>query len=77
MPAICSQHRPSLPASGFTSPLVDGHWALQRYLVDGRAKVHAVSTNQFPGAPTETRWQVVGLRACDPSELVVSSGDPS
>ena len=59
----------SLPTSGFTPPLVDGHWALQRYLVAGRPKVHVVSTNQFPGAPAETGWQVVGLRACDASEF--------
>jgi hypothetical protein len=59
----------NLPTSGYVPPLVSGHWALHRYLVDGRPKIHAVSTNQFPGAPTETRWQVVGLRACDPSEF--------
>jgi hypothetical protein len=68
---------PSLPSSGFTPPLVDGRWALQRYLVDGRPKVHAVATNQFPGAPAETRWQVVGLRACDPSEIAPSTAAPS
>jgi hypothetical protein len=68
---------PSLPKSGFTPPLIDGRWALQRYLVGGRPKVHAVATNQFPGAPDETRWQVVGLRACDPAEIVRSTGDPS
>jgi hypothetical protein len=67
----------SLPPSGYTPPLVDGRWALQRYLVDGRPKVHAVATNQFPDAPAETRWQVVGLRACDPSEIVPRTGDPS
>ena len=59
----------SLPDSGYTSALIDGHWALHRYLVDARAKVHIVSTNQFPDVPVETRWQVVGLRACDPSEF--------
>jgi hypothetical protein len=58
-----------LPASGFSPVLVDGHWALYRYLVDGRAKVHAVSTDQVPGLPTNTAWYVVGLRACDPSEF--------
>jgi hypothetical protein len=67
----------SLPQSGYTTPLIDGHWALQRYLVPGRPKVHAVATNQFPGAPAETRWQVVGLRACDPAEFVPSAGDAS
>jgi len=59
----------TLPASGFEATLVDEHWALHRYFVDGRAKVHAVSTNQFEEVPSETRWQVVGLRACDPSEF--------
>lgn len=59
----------NLPASGFEPVLVEGHWALHRYLVDGRPKVLAVSTNQFPDVPSETRWEVVGLRACDPSEF--------
>jgi hypothetical protein len=59
----------TLPDAGFTRPLVVGHWALHRYLVDGRAKVHVVSTDRFPDVPSETGWQVVGLRACDPSEF--------
>lgn len=58
-----------LPASGFSPVLVDGHWALYRYLVDGRAKVHAVSTDQVPALPGNSAWYVVGLRACDPSEF--------
>ena len=66
----------NLPASGYTSPLVDGHWALHRYLIEGRPKIHAVSTNQFPGVPSETRWQVVGLRACDPSEFAEGDFGP-
>jgi hypothetical protein len=66
----------SLPISGYAPPLVDGHWALHRYLVDGRPKVHAVSTNQFPGIPSETRWQVVGMRACDPSEFAQADLGP-
>jgi hypothetical protein len=60
---------PNLPATGWTRPFVEDHWAVQRYLVNDRAKVHVVGTNQFPDAPSETRWQVVGLRACDPSEF--------
>jgi hypothetical protein len=69
--------RPSLPSTGFSAPLIDGRWALHRYLVEGRPKVHAVSTNQFPGAPSEARWQVVGLRACQPEEFTTSTGSPS
>jgi hypothetical protein len=57
-----------LPVSGY-SLHVDGHWALHRYLVDGRPKVHIVSTNHFPGAPGEAAWDVVGVRGCDPSEF--------
>jgi hypothetical protein len=59
----------NLPASGYAPALVDGHWALHRFLVDGRPKVHIVSTNRFPEVPSETRWEVVGLRACDRSEF--------
>ena len=66
----------NLPTTGYTPPLVNGHWALHRYLVDGRPKIHAVSTNQFPGVPSETRWQVVGLRACDPSEFAEAEFGP-
>jgi hypothetical protein len=60
---------PSLPATGYVRPLVSGHWALHRLMVDGRPKVHAVSTDQYPDDPAATGWTVVGLRACDPSEL--------
>jgi hypothetical protein len=67
----------NLPTSGFTPPLVDGHWALHRYLVNGRAKVHAVSTNLFPEVPSETRWEVVGLRTCDPSEYADADFGPN
>ena len=66
----------NLPASGYTPVLVDGHWALHRYLVDGRAKVHVVSTNEFPDVPSETRWEVVGLRACDRSEFAEAEFAP-
>ena len=59
----------NLPASGYEPVLVDGHWALHRYFVDGRPKVHIVSTNQFPDVPSETRWEAVGVRACDQSEF--------
>ena len=66
----------NLPASGFEPVLVEGHWALHRYLVDGRAKVLVVSTNQFPDVDSETRWEVVGLRACDRSEFAEADFDP-
>ena len=59
----------TVPASNFSPVLVDGHWALYRYLVDGRAKVHAVSTDKVPAMPTNTAWYLVGLRTCDPSEF--------
>jgi hypothetical protein len=66
----------SLPASGYTPVLVDGPWALHRYLVEGRPKVHIVSTNEFPDVPSETRWEVVGLRTCDPSEFASADFAP-
>jgi hypothetical protein len=66
----------NLPASGYTPVLVDGPWALHRYLVDGRPKVHVVSTNEFPDVPSETRWEVVGLRACDRSEFAEAEFAP-
>jgi hypothetical protein len=66
----------NLPASGWTRPFVEGHYAVQRYLVDDRAKAHVVSTNQFPGVPSENRWQVVGLRMCDPSEFASADQAP-
>lgn len=59
----------NLPVSGFDEALVEGDWARHRYAVDGRTKAIAVSTNRFVGVPTETSWEVVGLRACDPSEF--------
>jgi hypothetical protein len=60
---------PSLPESGWTRVLISGHWALHRYIVDGRPKVHVVSTDLFPDTASVSGWQVVGLRACDPSEF--------
>jgi hypothetical protein len=66
----------NLPASGYEPVLVDGHWALHRYFVDGRPKVHVVSTNEFPDVPSETRWEVVGLRACDQSEFADAEFGP-
>lgn len=63
-----------LPAGGFEPPQVEGHWALHRYLVVGRLKVIAVSTNAFPEVPDERGWEVVGLRACDPSEFDPGNG---
>ncbi len=68
--------QPVLPVTGYTRPLVSGHWALHRLIVDGRPKVHAVSTDQYPDDPGATGWTVVGLRACDASELPVRSLDP-
>lgn len=64
----------NLPASGYLPVLVDGHWALHRYLVDGRPKVHIVSHDQFPDAPKG--WSVVGLRTCDPSEYADADFGP-
>lgn len=66
----------NLPSSGFAPVLVQGHWALHRYLVDGRPKIHVVSTNEFPEVPSETRWEVVGLRACDRSEYADAEFGP-
>jgi hypothetical protein len=63
-----------LPASGFDAPQVDGHWARSRYVVGGRLKAIVVSTNRFPEVPDEVRWEVVGLRACDPSEFDPADG---
>ena len=65
----------SLPASGYLPVLVDGHWALHRYLVDGRPKVHIVSHDEFPDAPNEG-WSVVGVRTCDPSEYADADFGP-
>jgi hypothetical protein len=72
---ILSTYR-SLPRTGYTAALVTGDWALHRYLLDGEAKVHIVSTNRFPDVPEETRWEVVGLRACDPSEFALDDLEP-
>ena len=58
-----------LPAGGFEPPQIEGSWALHRYVVDGRLKVIAVSTNRFPGHTGDVGWEVVGLRACDPAEF--------
>jgi hypothetical protein len=59
---------PALPTTGFAPILVDDHWALQRYIVDGRTKVHIVATDQVPGVPPVSGWRIVGIRTCDPSE---------
>lgn len=67
---------PSLRRSLFGDAYVVGHWALHRYVANGRAKVHIVSTNQFPEVPDETRWQVVGMRACDQSEYDIGDIRP-
>ncbi len=63
-----------LPAGGFERPQIDGTWALHRYVVGGRLKVIAVSTNRFPGIPEEVGWEVVGMRACDPAEFDARDG---
>jgi hypothetical protein len=63
-----------LPARGFEPPQVEGHWALYRYLTDGGVKVIAVSTDQFPAVPQEIGWEVVAVRACDPSEFDPADG---
>lgn len=66
----------NIPASGFEPALVDGDWALHRYLVDGRPKVHAVSTKGEEFAEFGPGWHVVGLRACDPSEYADAEFGP-
>ena len=66
----------NLPVSGFDSAVIEGDWARHRYAVDGRTKAIAVSTNRFTDVPTETRWEVVGLRACDPSEFDLADLGP-
>ena len=63
-----------LPARGFQAPQVEGHWALYRYLAAGDLKAIAVGTDQFPGVPEAGGWEVVGLRACDPSEFDPADG---
>ena len=65
-----------LPKRGFESSRVEGHWALHRYVVDGALKAVVVSTNHFPEVPEEVGWEVVGLRACDPSEFDPAHGLP-
>jgi hypothetical protein len=65
------------PVAGYAPTIVDGNWALFRYLVDGRAKIHAVATNLFPDFPGVTGWEVVGLRTCDPSEYADAKFGPN
>lgn len=65
----------NLPVSGYSPVLVDGHWALHRYFVDGRPKVHIVSHDQFLDAPN-AGWSVVGVRTCDPSEYADAAFGP-
>ena len=67
---------PTLRPSLFGDAFVSGHWALHRYIANGRAKVHIVSTNEFPRVPQETRWQVVGMRSCDSSEFDIGDIRP-
>lgn len=63
-----------LPASGFEAPLVEGHWAQHRYLVDAKVKAIAISTNEYPEMPDPPGWDIVGLRACDASEFDPDDG---
>jgi hypothetical protein len=63
-----------LPAGGFDPPHVAGHWAANRYIVRGALKAIAVSTDEFPDVPGEFGWDIVGLRACDPSEFDPADG---
>lgn len=64
----------SFPASGFEPPQVEGHWARHAYLVDGRRKAMAVTSDQVPGWPDGSGWQVVGIRSCDASEFDPADG---
>jgi hypothetical protein len=59
----------NLPARGFEATRIESGWARHRYLVGGRVKAIAVSTNVFVDVPAEKGWEVVGVRACDPSEF--------
>lgn len=63
-----------LPAGGFEAAQTEGPWALHRYVVSGRLKAVAVSTNRYLGIPDDVGWEVVGLRACDPSEFDPADG---
>ena len=63
-----------LPAGGFEPTQTEGRWALYSYIVGGRLKVIAVGTNHFPGVPEAADWEVVGVRACDPSEFDPKDG---
>jgi hypothetical protein len=65
-----------LPGGGFESPHLEGHWAQHRYVVDGSPKAIVISTNTFPDVTEEVGWQIVGLRACDPSEFDPADGLP-
>ncbi len=64
----------SFPAKGFEPAVVEGHWARHDYLVDGRRKAVAVSSDQLVGLPTDIGWQIAGIRACDPSEFDPADG---
>ncbi len=63
-----------LPAGGFDAAHVEGHWALHRYQVDGALKAVMVSTDRFVEVPELVGWEIVGLRACDPSEFDPADG---
>ena len=63
-----------LPAGGFDAPHVEGDWALYRYRVDGSVKAIAVATDRFVDINEDLGWNIVGLRACDPSEFDPADG---
>jgi hypothetical protein len=63
-----------LPAGGFDAPHIEGHWAQHRYLVDGKLKAIAMGTDGYPGISEFLGWDIVGLRACDPSEFDPADG---
>jgi hypothetical protein len=62
-----------LPATGFDMHVV-GRWARYDYRIEGDLKAVVVSTNHFPEVPDELGWEIVGLRACDPSEFEPAHG---
>ena len=59
----------NLPIRGFDRPHVEGAWARQRYVAGSQIKALVVSTNRFADVAGQTGWEVVGVRACDPSEF--------
>lgn len=62
-----------LPATGFDM-YIEGRWTRYDYRVGGDLKSVAISTNDFPDIRGELGWEIVGLRACDPSEFEPADG---